>query len=302
MNIKTLGLSFLLLSPLITLHAQTPKTVAQVQPQWKTPPTLNYTNKDLKNQNRKTTLHIMGNPQGKIINTRIIQSSGIAALDQKVQHAVMASEFLPYPHVFEVTQSFEMTISPLQDNKIWLVKPYISYQNLDLQGKNRYLTLQITRDPKGFIDAIEILQSTGIQHLDEKIIGQVKDARLDPKTTPKQLTVPLSLSTQFNQQQSRKVKLKDDMPIDEVNKIWRHFPQIQYTQNDLDGQTRHLSFSLSFNAAGNLAKSTLTQSSGNSQLDAKIYNQIKTATLYSQHAPVTLNIPLVLTVEKRVAQ
>lgn len=178
--------------------------------------------------------------------------------------------------------------------KMWLVQPNISYKNIDLQGENRLLTLKLTRDAKGFIQEIQILHSTGLKYLDEQIIGQVKDARLDPKTTPEKVTLPLSLGSRFNQQQSQKVELKDDMPANEAAKIWRHFPKLRYSQADLDGQTRHLSFSLSFNDAGNLAKSTLTQSSGNKQLDAKIYKQIITAVLYSQHAPITLNIPLIL--------
>lgn len=215
----------------------------------------------------------------------------------------LALLFSPWASLYAQSSNSLVTVNnPTHQNqdlkleqKAWLVKPYLNYQNLDLQGQNRYLTLQITRDPKGFIDAITILQSTGIQHLDEKIIAQVKDARLNPKTTPQKLTLPLSLGTRFNQQQSRKVILKDDLPVNEAAKIWRHFPHIQYTQHDLAGQTRHLSFRLSFNEAGNLAKSTLTQSSGIPQLDAKIYQQIKTALLYSHHAPVTLNIPIILT-------
>lgn len=186
------------------------------------------------------------------------------------------------------------------DKKAWLVQPNIYYKNIDLQGENRLLTLKLTRDAKGFIQEIQILQSTGLKYLDEQIIGQVKDARLDPKTTPEKMTFPLSLGLTFNQQQSYTVKLKDDMPPDEAAKIWRHFPKISYSQADLDGQTRHLSFSLSFNDKGNLAKSTLTQSSGNKQLDAKIHQQIVTATLYSQHAPVTLNIPLILEAKNAV--
>ena len=291
MHIKALGLSLLLFSPLATLQAETPKTAAVAQPEWKIPPTFQYANSELENQNRKVQFQIFADTEGKVVNANVVESSGVAALDQKVQAAVMQAEFLPYPTKFQVSQTFELNLKKEQK---WLVQPQLAYSNNDLQGQNRRLTLELTRDQKGFIQSIKILQSTGLKHLDEKIIGQVKEARLDPKHNPEKSTLPLSLGSQFNQQQARKVELKDDMPAKEAAKIWRYFPSLSYSQDDLAGQTRHLSFSLSFNAQGDLAKSSMTQSSGNPQLDAKIYKQIRTALLYSNHGPVTLNVPLVL--------
>lgn len=298
MNIKILALSFLLFSPLITLHAENLQTVAIAQPQWKIQPVLSYTNEDLENKNRVVEVKITGNTEGKILRTHVVKSSGVPALDKKVQDAVIAAEFRPYSQAFTVTQPFDMTLSPLQNNKIWLVKPYISYQNMDLQGQNRQLILELMRNNTGLIQTIQILQSTGLKHLDEKIIGQVKDARLDPKTTPEKLRLPLNLTTQFSEQKSRKTEVKDHMPVLEAEKIWQFFPFITYTNQDLNEQTRQLNIALSFNASGGVIKTEILQSSGLDTLDQKIQNQLKYAILYSHHAPITLNIPLVLTLKK----
>ena len=53
---------------------------------------------------------------------------------------------------------------------------------------------------------------------------------------------------------------------------------------------------------GKLAKSSITQSIGLKALDNKILRQMQQSQLYSHHAPVTLNIPLVLSTEKSAVQ
>lgn len=179
--------------------------------------------------------------------------------------------------------------------QIWLTPPKISYQNIDLHGENRKFTVQLTRDAQGLIEQIVILHSTGIKALDEKILGQLKSVRLNPTISPQKLTLPILMQLRFHEQQSGKIVLKDHLSAKDAAKIWRYFPQLSYNHADLDGKTRQINFILSFDASGHLVKSQISQSSGLTALDRKIDMQLQQTLLYSQHAPINLMIPLILT-------
>lgn len=291
MRMKALGLSILLLSPLTNLQAATLKTATVAQPQWQTPPVFNYSNSELDNQHREVQVQIFADPNGKVLSANVVTSSGIADLDQKIRTAVMQAKFLPSPQPFQVTQNFELKLKQVQK---WLVAPSLNYQKIDLQGQNRRLALELTPDSKGFIKSVQILESTGLKHLDEKIIGQVKNARLAPQATPASIQQNFLLTSLHANREAQKVNLNDHTTASDQSKIWQFFPQLRYTAADLEQENRQLAVELVFNETGHVKTLHITQSSGLVKLDQKLLSQLKAAMIYPQHAPITLALPLIL--------
>ena len=294
MKIKIFLVSLIWLIACINAQAQPSKDLEIAQPQWEKAPVLQYTNIELAHQDRNLSLKIIGNSACDILKTEVLNSSGLIELDQKVQHDIMQARFKPQGQRWYATLPVALKLNqvPLNANS-WLIQPNLSYQHQELQGQNRRLDLRLSRDKQGFIQRIEILNGTGLRYLDEKIMAQVKDARFNPKLTPQQITLPIVLTSPIYTQQSQHIQLHDDLAPQDAAKIWQYFPKLQYTVADLNGQTRYISFSLAFNAQGQLIDSQITQSSGLKALDHSLYQQIQKALLYGHHAPARLNLPLV---------
>ena len=295
MNIKIFLVSLIWLIACINAQAQPSKDLAIAQPQWEKAPVLQYTNVELAHQDRNLSLKIIGNSAGDILKTEVLNSSGIIELDQKVQHDIMQARFKPQGQRWYATLpvALKLNQAPLDANS-WLIQPNLSYHHTELQGQNRRLNLRLSRDHQGFIQRIEILDSTGLKNLDEKIMAQVQNARFNPKLTPQHISLPIVLTSPIYTQQSQHIQLHDDLDPEDAAKIWQYFPKLQYTAADLNGQTRYISFSLNFNTQGKLVQSQITQSTGIKALDHKIYQQIQTSLLYRHHAPARLNVPFVL--------
>ena len=180
----------------------------------------------------------------------------------------------------------------------WITPPHPKFQNIDLQGKNRKITLKITRDQQGYIHTIKILQSTGIKSLDEKLIGQIKDARLNPKTTPINTKSSLFLELNNAQKQAENVLLNTNSSTEDIQKIWQYFPVLKFNNQDLNDQNRNITLFLDINKNGHVKEIKILQSSGLETLDRKIADQLRSARVYKYHAPIQLTIPLSLDVKK----
>jgi TonB family protein len=80
---------------------------------WKHTPKPNYTNDDLQDKNRKITVQLDSNVNGKITNVSILKSSGLTSLDEKVVKAVYQAQLQPYiengiTYPIRATQSFTL--------------------------------------------------------------------------------------------------------------------------------------------------------------------------------------------------
>jgi TonB family protein len=89
---------------------------------WANRPILNISNDDLQNQNRSIAFKLYVLDTGTIVKTEVVQSSGLAALDQKVERALLKAKFKPYiendtAYPFIVVQPFSFQVS--EDTRPW---------------------------------------------------------------------------------------------------------------------------------------------------------------------------------------
>lgn len=75
------------------------------------------------------------------------------------------------------------TASTIKTNEVqWIKKPSLDFTNEDLEGKNRYATVFLSANEQGIIHQVNIVNSTGLEQLDRKIIQAVKLAKVQPYT------------------------------------------------------------------------------------------------------------------------
>ncbi len=85
--------------------------------QWSRSPKPSYSNKDLDGATRRIVVLIEADEKGVIKVARITQSSGIAALDEKILRTVRSAKFKPYKengiaYPIRAQQPFELTLNP----------------------------------------------------------------------------------------------------------------------------------------------------------------------------------------------
>ena len=94
----------------------TPKKLSIGQISWSRSPRPVYTNSDLQGSNRIIVVSIEADVKGNITSVRVVKSSGIPALDQKIVRAVNSAKFKPYKengiaYPFKAEQPFELTLN-----------------------------------------------------------------------------------------------------------------------------------------------------------------------------------------------
>lgn len=95
----------------------TPKSVSMGQISWSRTPRPAYTNRDLQGADRSIVVSIEADTNGNVVNVRVVRSSGIDALDQKIVRAVRNAKFKPYKengvaYPFKAEQPFELKLNP----------------------------------------------------------------------------------------------------------------------------------------------------------------------------------------------
>lgn len=93
-----------------------PRTLSQGQISWVRSPKPSYTNKDLQGSDRLIVVAVEADTSGRITNVRVIKSSGISALDQKIVRSVQGAKFRPYKengvaYPFKAEQPFELKLN-----------------------------------------------------------------------------------------------------------------------------------------------------------------------------------------------
>ncbi len=94
----------------------TPRDLSQGQISWVRSPKPSYTNKDLQGSDRSIVVAVEADTSGRITNVRVIKSSGISALDQKIVRSVKSARFKPYKengvaYPFKAEQPFELKLN-----------------------------------------------------------------------------------------------------------------------------------------------------------------------------------------------
>lgn len=260
-----------------------------------------YSTLALNKQERKVEVELYIQIDGSISNVDIIRSTGISQLDQQIIETIKTTaKFHPIPSPTKV--KLPLILKPIDPKNhsasSWLVQPYLQYTNRDLNDKNRLIELNIQRDSKGYIEQITIIKSTGLKHLDEIIIAGFRNARLDPKQSLPKSNLVMYLNQHDAEKESTQVILDANISAKDAEKIWQYFPNLSYSNAELEGQNRFLKIRLVFSENGRVSHNAITVSSGIPALDVSILAQMKQAILYKSHAPVTLDIPLELKAKK----
>lgn len=93
-----------------------PRTLSQGQISWSRTPKPAYTNSDLQGSDRMIVISVEADTNGTITSARVVRSSGIEALDQKILRAVRGAKFKPYKengvaYPFKAEQPFELKLN-----------------------------------------------------------------------------------------------------------------------------------------------------------------------------------------------
>lgn len=97
-------------------QASKPRSLSAGQISWSRSPKPSYTNSDLKGSDRTIVVSIEADTNGSITNVRVVRSTGIDALDQKIVRAVRGAKFRPYKengvaYPFKAEQPFELKLN-----------------------------------------------------------------------------------------------------------------------------------------------------------------------------------------------
>lgn len=85
--------------------------------QWSRSPKPSYSNSDLQGQTRTAMVYIEANEKGVITSARIVRSTGVPALDEKILRSVRSSKFKPYKengvaYPIKANLPLELTVNP----------------------------------------------------------------------------------------------------------------------------------------------------------------------------------------------
>lgn len=150
---------------------------------WLRTPKPSFQNEDLKGYDRSAVVHFETDDKGTVTQAKIIKSTGIGSLDQKVIEAVMKSKLRPYTnngisYPTNAEQKFEFSVlrTPKFENY-----PHIKVNINDIKGETRYITIYSEADDHGRITIAEIKKSSGLPELDQKVLSEFrKQAKFYP--------------------------------------------------------------------------------------------------------------------------
>lgn len=85
--------------------------------QWSRSPKPSYSNSDLEGQTRNAVVYIEANEKGVVTSARMVSSTGVPALDEKILRAVRSSKFKPYKengvaYPIKANLPLELTLNP----------------------------------------------------------------------------------------------------------------------------------------------------------------------------------------------
>lgn len=85
--------------------------------QWSRSPKPSYSNSDLEGQTRTAMVYIEANEKGVITSVRMVRSTGVPALDEKILRSVRSSKFKPYKengvaYPIKANLPLELTVNP----------------------------------------------------------------------------------------------------------------------------------------------------------------------------------------------
>jgi Gram-negative bacterial tonB protein. len=150
----------------------------------------------------------------------------------------------------------------LQYQKVkWIQPPSIRISNDELQGYDRNVVIAAETNISGKITAIKLMQSSGINSIDLKLITAVENARFSPYQE-NGVFYPVRFVQPFHLKASRE-------PEFEV------YPEIKVNDEDLYGQNRSVSIFTEADVNGTLTRSEIQKSSGLIKLDNFVLDEFR---------------------------
>lgn len=150
----------------------------------------------------------------------------------------------------------------LQYQKVkWIQPPSIRISNDELQGYDRNVVIAAETNISGKITAIKLMQSSGINSIDLKLITAVENARFSPYQE-NGVFYPVRFVQPFHLEASRE-------PEFEV------YPEIKVNDEDLYGQNRSVSIFTEADVNGTLTRSEIQKSSGLIKLDNFVLDEFR---------------------------
>lgn len=150
----------------------------------------------------------------------------------------------------------------LQYQKVkWIQPPSIRISNDELQGYDRNVVIAAETNISGKITAIKLMQSSGINSIDLKLITAVENARFSPYQE-NGVFYPVRFVQPFHLEASRE-------PEFEV------YPEIKVNDEDLYGQNRSVSIFTEADVNGILTRSEIQKSSGLIKLDNFVLDEFR---------------------------
>lgn len=153
------------------------------QARWLRLSRVNFSNKDLMGYDRNVDVYFEADQRGVITFAKIVQSSGIENLDNKVLTSIKMSRMKPYQengvyYNFAATQPFSMMLSREAQYRVY---PNISMESSYLRGKDRSVVIYAEADENGNVTKAEIKKSSGLAELDDYVLSEyIKQAKFEP--------------------------------------------------------------------------------------------------------------------------
>lgn len=218
---RILCMALLMGFPFVTSYSATTKKAPQLPTQtidvqashlttrveWVKFPRPNYSNADLKGQNRSAVVRVFVNEQGQVEQASIQDSTGFKALDQQLLTAVKAAKVKPHMEnntalpiigyqVFNLKltdqdqaycdYSFQSKQWQAQQGEQKTVFQYVSQPKLNidtdlLNGHDRQVAFKIKANGQGMIEKVKITKGSGVYAMDQQIISALKGTLIQSK-------------------------------------------------------------------------------------------------------------------------
>jgi len=198
----------------------------------------------------------------------------------------------------QITSLEQSDIAAMQSIELtqWKRMPGIRIVPCDLENKSRYLDLQITGDSNGKIIDVKILQSTSLDHLDQKIVKAVFASQFRP--TGNTITATQAFHLEFNghstAQCAPKYKqsictylfesevLKKQILKQQTSFQYCTVPDFSIAQEMLHGQNRSIYFSFQLSRKDQVSHIKIIKSSGLNQIDTQVVFALMSASITSE--------------------
>lgn len=152
-----------------------------------------------------------------------------------------------------------LVISSEHEQVGWIRNPRINFNNNDLQGYDRTISVYVETNINGSISSTRIIKSSGLESIDKKIVMAIKRSKATPYLKDG-IYYPVSFTQSFDVMLSRDAEYQT-RPVITVNK------------SDLQGRDRTVIVYAEADDDGKVTKAVIKDSSGLKELDSYVLSE-----------------------------